>query len=396
MTIHLQHHVALTKSVKHIVRGIFGSLAVFLSWSVAQPVSAANQLEIIFESNRISVTLDILENFAQNGISILDPFSRLQIDLLKQRLEQRLGQPVTYEQMQRQFNRIISIDPNSPDLINAQERKLLEILVPNSTNEQKLYILRLMAQRGNGQSVIRFLRALPVETLTQENLIPTLIAYNSKPIELNTINATLTADFHYGLYYGQADGSGLTFVGRDLNQPWNNPEPFPWTSPETFSFNANAGDYLYVLAWDGFDPFRSWIGEFKLSNGVSLVSNSTDWEYTIASGVNPVGGDAPSPTELMPKISSASWTIPNAAGFNGTAPWGTISGISPSAQFLVWPNSSTDSAIFRTKWAVVEASESEPGSELTESEPVPEPTSVVGVLVAGVLGVGVRLRRKRQ
>ena len=370
MTIRLQHRAMLTKSILGSVRGTVWSWAVCLSWGVAAPAIAANQITFYLESTPISVAIANLESFAQTG----DP-SFLPPEFVLLPLENQ-------QKLQRQLNRSISIRPNE---IDPEEQELLALLAPGSTEEQQQYILQLIAARGNSQFIIDFLKALPVDTLTQENFISTLEAYNAEPIDLNTINATLTADFHYGLYHGQADGSGLTFVGRDLNRFWDNSKPLPWHSPDTFSFNANAGDYLYVLTWDGFDIFRSWIGEFKLSNGVSLVSNSTHWEYAIASGVNPALGDIPSVAELMPKITSATWTTPNAVGFNGIAPWGTVPGISPSAQFLVWPNSSTDSAIFRTKLPVVEATES-----------VPEPASVVGILVAGILGVVTRLKHKRQ
>jgi hypothetical protein len=94
-------------------------------------------------------------------------------------------------------------------------------------------------------------------------------------------SATLTADNHYGLYSGQDNGSGLTLVGRNEKGSPGVPGVFNWSLPETYNFNANSGDRLYVLAWDDGGP-QSWLGEFSLPGGGSLLSSTTDWEYTVS------------------------------------------------------------------------------------------------------------------
>ncbi len=104
---------------------------------------------------------------------------------------------------------------------------------------------------------------------------------------LTTVTATLTADNHYGLYTGHADGSGLTFIGRDELGTGGSAASYNWSEPETFSnFVAKPGDYLHVAAGnDG--PFGSsgnpqaWIGSFLGSNGKPVVSNAATWEYKI-------------------------------------------------------------------------------------------------------------------
>ena len=148
-----------------------------------------------------------------------------------------------------------------------------------------------------------------------------------------SIKATLTADNHYGLYYGEADGSGLTLVGR--NEKGSNHIPdttspvppsscsgFQWSCPEAWEFNADA-DYLYVLAWDD-ESSQSWIGEFETPDGL-LISNTTDWEYTIG-GANPGSfGDLPSLTDVTAQIANATWATPRSFGLNGSGPWGCSS-----------------------------------------------------------------------
>nr|WP_242063301.1 PEP-CTERM sorting domain-containing protein [Nostoc sp. FACHB-892] len=199
------------------------------------------------------------------------------------------------------------------------------------------------------------------------------------------ITATLTADNHYGLYYGQEDGSGLTFVGRNEKGEAGDPGQYNWSLPETFNFNANNGDYLYVLAWDDGFP-QSWIGEFKLPSGVSLLSNTSDWIYTIGSGANPgVFGDVPLLTTVASEIGNATWSIPQASAPQGTSPWFTIPGISSQANFI-WHDSLGDDsssdrnyAIFRTKVALTS---------------VPEPSTLSAIAVAGVMGWMIKRKQK--
>lgn len=211
----------------------------------------------------------------------------------------------------------------------------------------------------------------------------------AKSAQAAQITATLTADNHYGLYYGQANGDGLTFVGRNELGSSGAPGAFNWSLPEQFNFNVDAGDYLYALAWDT-ALTQSWIGEFQLPNGSSLLSNTSDWEYFVSSEDNPAfsGGNLPSIGTVASDISSATWATPQASAPQGSDPWGIIPGISSSAQF-VWhdtlvDNSSSDNhyVIFRTRNSVV------------PPEAVPEPASVFGLLAIGVLGFGSVLKKK--
>lgn len=205
-----------------------------------------------------------------------------------------------------------------------------------------------------------------------------------------SITATLTADNHYGLYYGQGDGSGLTFVGRNELGSSGNPGTYNWSSPETYNFNVGSGDYLYVLAWDD-DSYQSWIGEFQGVQNNPLFSNTTDWEYFVSSGNNPgTSGNLPSLATVATEIASATWAAPLASASQGSTPWGTIPGISSSAQFI-WhdtlnPSSNSDNnyVIFRTKAAVVPTA-------------VPESSSTLSLLALGLgaLGATATLKHKQ-
>ncbi len=156
------------------------------------------------------------------------------------------------------------------------------------------------------------------------------------------VTAILTADNHYGLYYGKADGSGLTLVGRNEFGGGGSVGAYNWNYPETFNFKLQPDDYLYVLSWNDGGP-RMWMGEFDLPNGLSLLSDTTAWKSQIASGNNPyyLGGALPPTTEITEEINRGSWTTPLASaqniGYSGTV-WGLIPGISSSANFI-WHDS---------------------------------------------------------
>ncbi len=214
---------------------------------------------------------------------------------------------------------------------------------------------------------------------------------------LTPVTATLTADNHYGLYTGHADGSGLTFIGRDEFGTGGSAASYNWSEPETFSnFVAKPGDYLHVAAGnDG--PFGSsgnpqaWIGSFLGSNGKPVVSNAATWEYkigpTASLPADPTNGGA-----LLPSDSALAGVIGNATPFatvlaqanNGATPWDTISAAA-GADFI-WhdtlnvPNSSDGSfVIYRENGPFVAG--------------VPE-LSTWAMMIIDFGGVGLQMRRR--
>lgn len=120
------------------------------------------------------------------------------------------------------------------------------------------------------------------------------------------LSATLTADNHYGLYHGQADGGVLSFVGRNEFGDDGSPGTFNWSLAESYFFNVSSLDRLYVVAWDDGGP-QSWIGEFTLPNSSVLRTNVEDWEYTLGPAVPSPFNNAPVLTvaQLSAVIASA-------------------------------------------------------------------------------------------
>ena len=174
------------------------------------------------------------------------------------------------------------------------------------------------------------------------------------------VTATLTADNHYGLYVGKADGGNLALIGRNEVGFNGNPGPYNWSLPETHNFGMAAGEHIYVLAWDDGGP-QSWIGQFTLPDGTVLYSDTVSWQYVIGSGANPgEAGSVPPLSQVMGDIAAATWAPLAASAANGSSPWGTIPGLSSAANF-VWhdtlgESSSSDGhyVIFRTDAPVIE------------------------------------------
>lgn len=198
------------------------------------------------------------------------------------------------------------------------------------------------------------------------------------------ITATITADNHYALYYGNETGSDITFVGKNEAGISGSPGSYNWSLPETFSFNADVGEYLYVAAWSDDRVAQGWIGQF-VTDTYEILSNTSDWEVFLT--FEDLDNDAPAPTtgQIGTQVSSASWSAVTDSIPNGGYPWGTIGSISEDADWI-WGSALRGGSaygeyqIFRTK----------------VSEPVPEPATLVlfGIGLTGLAGIRSRKKQK--
>ncbi|MBU1195557.1 MAG: PEP-CTERM sorting domain-containing protein [Proteobacteria bacterium] len=197
-----------------------------------------------------------------------------------------------------------------------------------------------------------------------------------------TIDATVTADNHYGLYFGSGDGSSITFVGRNETATGGSAGTYNWSVAEIYNFNANEGDYIYIAAWSDDSVAQGWIGQF-LTGTSSILSNTSEWEVALT--FQDLGTNSPAPTEasLGSEIATAIWNPVTNSIDHGSSPWGWVAGISSDADWI-WGSSLTPGSnygeyqIFRTQ----------------VNAPVPEPATMMlfGIGLLGLAGVS---RRKK-
>ena len=208
------------------------------------------------------------------------------------------------------------------------------------------------------------------------------------PARADTVSAIIAADNHFTFYVGDATGSTLTCIGRNMYGA-DNGEVNNWQIAITFSgVTVQPGQYLYVAAWNEDGP-QMWVGEFTTSGGAKLYSNTSDWVFTVGSGANPgVDGDLDYKT-VKQDIATGVWATPQVQAdfLDDNMPWtGGIDTFDSSTQAkYLWhdtfdegSSSQPTYAIFRTTAPVSQA-------------PVPSTMLLLG---SGLAGLGL-LRGKK-
>ena len=214
------------------------------------------------------------------------------------------------------------------------------------------------------------------------------------------IDAVITADNHYGFYYGAIDGGSLTLVGRNEFGAYDDQGYYNWVRPETWKANVPKGFYLYILAWNdaplgGLNP-QAWLGDFTLPGGRKFYSTVTDWQYIVSRNLNPQLADyngiyngLPPLAQVQGEIAAGTanhlWAFPN-PGI--TTPndesniWGQpggvgpIPGISPAANWI-WHDTFDDFSSSKDHYAIFR----------TDQPMVPIPSTLL-LLGSGLLGPG--------
>jgi len=198
------------------------------------------------------------------------------------------------------------------------------------------------------------------------------------------VTGSLTADNHYGLYLGDAQGANLTFIGRNEYGTYGSPGAYNWSLPEQWDFAVGPDQYLYVMAWDDGGP-QGWIGSFTWDN-IELASNTSDWVSAIAPAGNPgTNGNLPNVNVLAGYIASATWQAPAASAVNGSAPWGTVAGVG-NGQWI-WHDTLATSSVTDTQFAMFRSA-----NPLVSAVPEPHAYAMLGLGMGLVLLVA---RRKR-
>lgn len=153
-----------TMKKRSMILGVLGAIA---SFGITSPVLAANRITLTIGPKETPVSITALERFAETGnISVLPPIFSLV--------------PSEYrENLQKQLNRPISIHPDSP--LDLSEQLLLSFLLPNSTEAEIKSALTLMAEKANGKTAINFMKELPGDTITPNNFLQSVNAYQPTP-----------------------------------------------------------------------------------------------------------------------------------------------------------------------------------------------------------------------
>lgn len=169
------------------------------------------------------------------------------------------------------------------------------------------------------------------------------------------IEATITADNHYALYFGATNGSFVTFVGRNELGSGGSPGSYNWSLPESFTFDMPVGDCIYIVTWSDDATAQGLIGQFVIpDSGETILTNTVDWEVYLTFNDLDDGSEAPTESELAGEISGASWNIVTDYLAHGSSPWGYVSGISSEADWI-WGGALTPGSdygeyqIFRTQ-----------------------------------------------
>ena len=141
--------------------------------------------------------------------------------------------------------------------------------------------------------------------------------------ETVSINATITADNDYALYYGTENGSSITLVGsNDV-----------WPSAENWGFAMEKGDYIYVAAWGDNAVAQGLLGQFVTDLPSTILTN-TDWQVYLTFEDKVNGAAAPTTSEMSNKIAGAVWSPVLDFIDHGSGPWGTIAGIDSAADWI--------------------------------------------------------------
>ncbi len=191
--------------------------------------------------------------------------------------------------------------------------------------------------------------------------------------QAESVTARVVADDHYAVFVGNASGSSMTLVGDSGANLW-----FSQGAP--FSFEAAAGDYVYVAAWDdaSYGAPHMWIGEFTVGS-TTLYSNTTDWTTKYDNTVK-----SPSAAQVSALVQSAApWLAPQASMPNGSSPYGSLIGGAPAS--MIWHDVFDGSSASENGYALFRS--------LAPVVAVPEP-STYALLMAGLLLVGRAARRR--
>ncbi len=196
----------------------------------------------------------------------------------------------------------------------------------------------------------------------------------------SVITGFVTADNHYALFSGSADGASMEYWGRNERGRGGNPGRYNWSLPEYFDITTDAS-YLYLVAWSDDRVAQGVLADLRI-DGLALRSGDPRWE------VYPTGLDlddndpVPCVGAIARQVRAAQrrgWQPIAIGDCNGARPWGRIPNIGPDARWM-WARSGGQNP-FGPGGSV--------GEYLVFRTPVPEPATIALMM----LGMGFARRR---
>src|SRR6185312_3178651 len=206
-----------------------------------------------------------------------------------------------------------------------------------------------------------------------------------------TLTMTVTADNAYALYLSTDDATLGTAIPGANN--YGGPAG-QWSTATTYTVDLTAPVYFLHVVGSNYTPENGLWPNPGTPNGsgdnpdafIGHLSVSGAGNYTFGNGLASLDTNAANWIGT-PALDNTSWTTPTAPvqsyGTNGIAPWGTVSGIPSTAQWI-WSN--PDNTLYADLSTAITASSSAPGQ-------APLPAALP--LFATVLGAGVLALRRR-
>lgn len=205
-------------------------------------------------------------------------------------------------------------------------------------------------------------------------------AFGALPASASLITGKIAVDNSFALYTGNADGSNLTYVGRNTDH---------WYTTHTFNFSLEAGQYIYVAAWSDDAAAQGFIGEFTIDGSATLLTGAS-WEAHLTNiDIDDYFTFLPSTAQVASEIGENTWSPITNTLDNGAGPWGVRPGISTSADWI-WGSALTPGSahgeyqIFRHQV----------GTAPTGAVPEPGTLGLMGLGLIGLVGAARRARRK--
>lgn len=185
-----------------------------------------------------------------------------------------------------------------------------------------------------------------------------VLAIAALAVQADLVTGRVAADNSFAIYTGNADGTGLAYVGRNTGH---------WSTTHAFNFEIEGGDYLYLASWSDDAVAQAIIGEFSTNMGQTLLTGAGWQAHLTFRDIDNFFTYLPPIAEVAAEIGENTWANVTHTLDNGAGPWGFRPGISAAADWM-WGSPITPGSgygeyqIFRIQVGQSSAAVPEPGT----------------------------------